>query len=196
MARVNCQVLPSPSDFFRSNQLWPPGAGLHEDGNSDRQAVGEMSELFLYIALDKWLARLLEEAGKCVPAAAAAARAAELPAMPSRRQAQISSGQSSTETDIHEVHPSALLQHLPGGLPAVKSVLLAKHRAGMMKRQVELIRSCCGHCGPKPPLEQGETAQAAPANLLDEVISACINCFEKWCTGFFMIFAVGSRVAR
>ena len=110
----------------------------------------ELSETFLYIALEKWLGRLLEESRKVVPAAAAAARATE----DMSRHCKAPTREAQTE---EEVHPSALLQHLPGGPPAVKSVLLAKHRARSMKLQADLMKLCCGRSTP------------ARASLLDEV---------------------------
>ncbi|OLQ07104.1 putative tubulin polyglutamylase TTLL1 [Symbiodinium microadriaticum] len=146
------EVLPSPADFFRSRQLWPPSAGRHDD-SPERPVMEELSETFLYIALEKWLGRLLEESRKVVPAAAAAARATE----DMSRHCKAPTREAQTE---EEVHPSALLQHLPGGPPAVKSVLLAKHRARSMKLQADLMKLCCGRSTP------------ARASLLDEAREA------------------------
>ncbi|CAE7818860.1 Ttll1 [Symbiodinium sp. CCMP2592] len=158
------EVLPSPSDFFKSRQLWPPSAGRHKDENSERPVMEELSETFLYIALEKWLGRLLEESGKVVPAAAAAAKATECNA--ATREAPASQRGTEEHPGSDEVHPSALLQHLPGGPLAVKSVLLAKHRARSMKLQADLMRLCCGQRG-----SEKAPASRTPAStsLLDEV---------------------------
>ncbi|CAE7624309.1 Ttll1, partial [Symbiodinium necroappetens] len=151
------EVLPSPADFFRSRQLWPPSAGRHDD-SPERPVMEELSETFLYIALEKWLGRLLEESRKVVPAAAAAARATE--DMSRHCKAPTREALASQRQTEEEVHPSALLQHLPGGPPAVKSVLLAKHRARSMKLQADLMKLCCGRSTP------------ARASLLDEAREA------------------------
>ena len=130
----------------------------------------ELSETFLYIALEKWLGRLLEESGKVVPAAAAAARATECNA--ATREAPASQRSTEEHPGSDEVHPSALLQHLPGGPLAVKSVLLAKHRARSMKLQADLMRLCCGQRG----LEKARASSAtASTSLLDEVHSPAVG---------------------
>ena len=158
------EVLASPTEFFSSRQLWPPPSGT---ADSDLPAVQELFELFLYIALDKWLGRLAEEAGKQVPAAAAAARAVQEMSrchkLPSSSASQPLPAQEQ-DASTRDIHPAALLQHLPGGPFAVKSVLLAKHRARQMKLQAELARICCA-----PRMGQVPTSAAAPsACLLDE----------------------------
>ena len=57
------EVLPAPEKFFIAKGLWPD--------TGDEQIL-EFCRLFLYIALERWLVRLRQEAAKEVPPAAMA----------------------------------------------------------------------------------------------------------------------------
>ena len=133
----------------------------------------ELCELFLYIALDKWVNRLADEAGKVVPAAVAAVKAADAMFEDPSAPAPSASNES---TEVQDIHPAVLLQHLPGGVLAVKSVLLAKHRARQMKLQAKLAKFCC--C---PQVSQLESASAQPASsLLDQAGSRSATALARF----------------
>ena len=137
----------------------------------------ELCELFLYIALDKWVNRLADEAGKVVPAAVAAVKAADAMFEDPRAPAPSASNES---TEVEDIHPAVLLQHLPGGVLAVKSVLLAKHRARQMKLQAKLAKFCC--C---PQVSQLESASAQPASsLLDQAGSRSATALARFIQKF------------
>ena len=104
------QVLPSPEKFFKSQQLW-----------SD----DEYLQMFLQVALKKWLGHLLEQAEELVPAA----RASQLVPRESRKG---------------ELHPLSLMQRLPGTEAAkeaaMRSLLEAKYRTRQLELEAKILR--------------------------------------------------------
>lgn len=145
------QVLPSPEQFFISKKLWPD--------QGEPQLV-DFCQLFLYIALEKWLARLSQEAAKEVPPVAMAVGAAQrLKELRKRDEHGLRA-----VSPCNESHPLTLLQQLPGGEPAVKAILQAKHKAQQMEVESQIMRICCG------PLEDEDDAVTAKVpTILDEV---------------------------
>ena len=141
------QVLPSPEKFFISKGLWPRG---------DEQLL-DFCRLFLYIALDKWLARLGEEVAKEVPPAAMAITAINAIKQIRGKIEERDTGRTKETKEERELHPLALLQ-LPGGEPAARAILQAKYKAQQMQVEAEIMRICCG------PLGATETGSC----LLDE----------------------------
>lgn len=120
----------------------------------------EFCQLFLYIALEKWLARLSQEAAKEVPPVAMAVGAAQrLQELRKRDEHGLRAA-----SPCNESHPLTLLQQLPGGEPAVKAILQAKHKAQQMEVESQIMRICCG------PLEDEDDAVTAKVpTILDEV---------------------------
>ncbi len=108
----------------------------------------EFSQLFLYIALEKWLARLSQEAAKEVPPVAVGVGAAQrLKELTKRDEHGLGAASPCSES-----HPLTLLQQLPGGEAAVKAILQAKHKAQQMEVESQIMRICCG------PLEDEDDA--------------------------------------
>ena len=120
----------------------------------------EFCQLFLYIALEKWLARLSQEAAKEVPPVAMAVGAAQrLKELRKRDEHGLRAA-----SPCNESHPLTLLQQLPGGEPAVKAILQAKHKAQQMEVESQIMKICCG------PLEDEDDAVTAKVpTILDEV---------------------------
>ncbi|CAK9082247.1 unnamed protein product [Durusdinium trenchii] len=126
------QVLPSPEQFFMSKGLWPDTGDLR---------VQEFCQLFLLIALEKWVARLAEEAVAEGPSVDMAADATKQRSMEMRAEREV----REVEQPNTDAHPLILLQHIPGGEPAVRSILQAKHKARQMEFESNvIIRICCG----------------------------------------------------
>ena len=144
------EVLPAPEKFFIAKGLWPD--------TGDEQIL-EFCRLFLYIALERWLVWLRQEAAKEVPPAAMAIMAIKaIKQRVTKREERDSPGAPSVRREERELHPLSLLQ-LPGGEPAVRAILQAKYKAQQMEVETEIMRICCG------PLEGGATE----SSLLDEV---------------------------
>lgn len=103
------EVLPSPEKFFNSEGLWSDDPYL---------------QMFLQVALKKWLGHLLEQAEAALPAAIAS----ELVPAESRQ----------------ELHPLTLMQRLPGTEAAkeaaVRSLLEAKYRTRQLELEAKVLR--------------------------------------------------------
>lgn len=151
-------MLPSPQQFFILKGLWP-------DTGDER--ILDFCQLFLHIALEKWLSRLSQEAAKEVPPAVMAVKAIDAinqstpstaPVANAKREDPSASFVSQLGQVQLQLHPLALLQ-LPGGEPTARAILQAKYKAQQMEVEAEIMRICCG------PGEQSGTSRSS---LLDE----------------------------
>ena len=118
------QVLPSPEAFFTSRGMWPEG-------------VEEQEQLLL--ELDRWIARLVQDAEAAAPDVA---RAQEAVRRFQQAQPEPPEPEVAEPSPERAPHPLALLQ-LPGGEDAARSVLLAQHRARQMELEAQVMRICC-----------------------------------------------------
>ena len=110
--------------------------------------------MFLLIALEKWVGHLAEESAVEVPTAALAVEAMQRRA--GEHQAEHSSG-------VTDVHPLALLQHLSGGEPAVRSILQAKHKGKELDFESKIMSLCCGNLD-----AENQSGGPSRPNLLDK----------------------------
>ncbi|CAK9017085.1 L-aspartate dehydrogenase [Durusdinium trenchii] len=155
------QVLPSPEQFFMSKGLWPDTGDLR---------VQEFCQLFLLIALEKWVARLAEEAVAEGPSVDMAADATKQRSMEMRAEREV----REVEQPNTDAHPLILLQHIPGGEPAVRSILQAKHKARQMEFESNvIIRICCGESQSRS--ESDRPPGPSVTNLLAKAVEETLN---------------------